>query len=52
MSESGDTNQSTEAGDTDRDNEVEAAERALNDLPDGSGCAEIWDYLSERRRQD
>lgn len=24
----------------------------LDDLPDGSGCAEIWDYLSDRRRED
>lgn len=24
----------------------------LDDLPDGSGCAEIWDHLSEHRKQD
>lgn len=24
----------------------------LSDLPDGAGCAEIWEHLSERRRTD
>lgn len=24
----------------------------LDDLPDGAGCAEIWTYLSDRRRRD
>lgn len=32
--------------------DAEEAQTALNELPDGSGCAEIWDYLSDRRRED
>lgn len=24
----------------------------LNDVPDGSGCTEIWEHLSERRERD
>lgn len=24
----------------------------LNDLPDGSGCTEIWEHLSEDRSDD
>jgi len=24
----------------------------LDDVPDGCGCTEIWEYMSERRRQD
>lgn len=27
-------------------------ESYLDDLPDGSGCVEIWDHLSDRRTQD
>lgn len=27
-------------------------EVTLDDLPDGVGCAEIWDYLSDHRRED
>lgn len=41
------------------DHDVEAEAEAevddeyrLDDLPDGSGCAEIWDHLSESRRGD
>lgn len=34
------------------DTDVDEAQTALNELPDGSGCAEIWDYLSDRRRED
>lgn len=30
--------------------EVGEVSWSLEDLPDGSGCAEIWDHLSERRR--
>lgn len=32
--------------------EGERAAARLDDLPDGSGCAEIWSYLSDRRRRD
>ena len=24
----------------------------LDELPDGSGCTEIWEHLSERRQQE
>lgn len=24
----------------------------LEDVPDGCGCTEIWEYLSERRNQE
>jgi hypothetical protein len=24
----------------------------FEDVPDGCGCTEIWEYLSERRNQD
>jgi hypothetical protein len=24
----------------------------LDDLPDGCGCVEIWEYLSERRQSN
>lgn len=24
---------------------------SYGDVPDGAGCTEIWDYLSERRRR-
>jgi len=24
----------------------------LNDLPDGAGCAEVWEHLSENRDED
>lgn len=24
----------------------------FDDIPDGAGCAEIWTYLSDRRRRD
>ncbi|WP_227373671.1 hypothetical protein [Haladaptatus halobius] len=24
----------------------------LDDVPDGSGCTEIWEHLSERRGED
>lgn len=39
---------SSEASEADE----EAVRAALDELPDGSGCAEIWDFLSEHRRQD
>lgn len=31
---------------------AEAAGAHLDALPDGSGCAEIWAHLSERRDRD
>lgn len=33
---------------------VEASDAAdhLSDVPDGSGCAEIWEHLSEEREND
>jgi len=27
------------------------ADDHLSDLPDGSGCTEIWDHLSEEREE-
>jgi hypothetical protein len=33
------------------DDEEEATEH-LDDLEDGCGCAEVWEYLSERRAAD
>jgi hypothetical protein len=24
----------------------------LDDVPDGCGCTEIWEYMSERRNED
>jgi hypothetical protein len=38
--------------DVDADETAEDVDSGLDDLPDGSGCAEIWDYLSEQRRGD
>lgn len=48
---------SSDRGPADDPSEVEpdpdeTAEAALNGLPDGVGCAEIWDYLSDHRRGD
>lgn len=47
MSETEDRPQSGEY-----ETEADDAQAALADLPDGSGCAEIWAHLSERRRRD
>lgn len=44
--------EATAAETDDLDGDAEEARAALSDLPDGSGCAEIWDYLSDRRRGD
>jgi len=30
----------------------DASDDHLSDVPDGSGCAEIWEYLSEERGDD
>ena len=35
------------SGPTDADAESETDH--LEDLPDGCGCAEVWEFLSERR---
>lgn len=34
------------------DPEVEAHLKRLNELPDGCGCTEIWESLSNRRRTE
>lgn len=47
----GDVDEPT-AGDEPSGDDAAARRAALDELPDGSGCAEIWDYLSERRRRD
>lgn len=41
-----------EPDERDAEDDAEVARTALEDLPDGSGCAEIWDYLSDRRREE
>jgi len=41
-------NNETEKSDDER--EVRGSEH-LNSLADGSGCTEIWEHLSERRRE-
>lgn len=33
------------------DDEAQATDH-LDDLADGCGCAEVWEYLSERREAD
>jgi len=37
-------------GKSDDEREVRGREH-LDDLADGSGCTEIWEHLSERRRE-
>lgn len=37
---------------TDSSQETPPAEAHLTDLEDGCGCAEVWEYLSERREAD
>ncbi len=32
--------------------EEESTDEHLADLPDGAGCTDIWEYLSERRKDD
>lgn len=52
MSETEDVASRTEPTEAEGDDDRRADSGDLDDLPDGSGCAEIWDYLSERRRGD
>lgn len=47
----------TEEGSSDeqRDDDEQAEprdEEYLQDLPDGSGCTEIWEHIAERRADD
>lgn len=35
--------------DPDPDGKADREELYFEDLPDGSGCTEIWEYLSHRR---
>lgn len=35
---------------TDAENDTDDQEFSFENLPDGSGCTEIWEYLSERRQ--
>jgi hypothetical protein len=34
------------------DTQDEDASSHLDELADGCGCAEVWEYLSERREND
>lgn len=49
---SGAEDQASVTSGTEPDEELKADRTDLDDLPDGAGCAEIWDYLSNRRGQD
>lgn len=33
-------------------NDEDADQEQFADLPDGSGCIEIWEHLSEQRKRD
>lgn len=37
---------------TDDSNDGEEIDDHLDEVPDGSGCTEIWEHLSERRATD
>ncbi|MGM0591400.1 MAG: hypothetical protein ACQETI_07190 [Halobacteriota archaeon] len=36
---------------SDRVADADEATDHLDDLPDGAGCTEIWEHLSERREE-
>lgn len=40
------------AGPAESDDEEEAYEAYFQEVSDGCGCTEIWEYLSDRRRRD
>lgn len=43
--------QHSEDGDSTSVAETEATD-AVDDLPDGAGCTEIWEHLSEKRADE
>lgn len=46
------TEESSPCDATEVDPGADRDDTGLDDLPDGIGCAEIWEHLSERRRGD